>query len=238
MTTRTIIFGLFAFATTGCADSVDSQNQDDATTINGTDSEASLGSFVNDGDEGTPDADADEDDGETDDFANDEEPVEGAGDDEADVEGTDDGETALGDDYPEITEDDVPRMTQELMQDVLDAGCTVNGVVMGEWDESSEVVEGKILSSDWNSTATFSARLETDESGTSWTGGWTEIEDDSIPAGSEPETGALDGLYDSADETFEGTLWEGDTAASEVVGYWVRQSETTGFMFGVGSICD
>lgn len=237
MTTRTILFGLFT-TTIGCANTGDQAPQTSTGLVNSARADSTLGSEVNDG-EGPPPADEDVDPINDDGLTESGDPVgdtdagfDGSGEEEAP---TDETEASI---YPDISEDDVPRMTQELMQDVLDDGCEVAGMVLGDWDEDAEMVEGKILTPGWNTSADFSARLVDDGTTTTWAGGWTELLDADMPEGTEASTGLMEGTYDATSSVFEGALWEGGVPTAEIIGYWVQQTETTGFMFGVGAICD
>jgi hypothetical protein len=238
MTPRTILLGLFA-TTIGCANTADSTPGTSTGLVNSSTSDTTLGSAVND-EEAPSSSDEDVD------LTNDEAPTEGGdpvGDTDPDFDGSEGTEDTTPDEpealvYPDISEDDVPRMTQELMQDVIDDGCEIAGMVLGEWNEDSELVEGKILSPGWNTTANFSARLVDDGTTTTWAGGWTELLDGDMPEDTEPSTGLMEGTYDATNAGFDGALWEGGFPTAEIIGYWVRQTETTGFMFGVGAICD
>lgn len=238
MTPRTILLGLFT-TTIGCANTADTAPRTSTGLVNTASLDNTLGSAVNDGEEPPP---SDEDV----DLINDDAPTESGdpvGETDPGFDGSDGAEDATPDEpealvYPDISEDDVPRMTQQLMQDVLDDGCEIAGVVLGEWDEDAEAVEGKILSPGWNTTADFSARLVDDGTTTTWAGGWTEILDADMPEDTEASSGLMEGTYDATNAVFDGALWEDGFATADITGYWVRQTETTGFMFGVGAICD
>jgi len=138
-----------------------------------------------------------------------------------------------------ITQDDVPRLVQGLMQDIFDSedSCVPGATILGSF--SADTVSGKALDTTWQTAATFTGDLYEDGS---WDAVWTGVSDAEIdpndPVVPEVETGEIDGLAVFADETFEGIIYMSETDAMDITGYWVPQSDVSGFFFGVAWNCE
>jgi hypothetical protein len=138
-----------------------------------------------------------------------------------------------------ITQDDVPRLVQGLMQDIYDSedSCVPGATILGSF--SADTVSGKALDTSWKTAATFTGDLYEDGS---WDAEWIGVSDAEIdpndPVVPEVETGEIDGLVISADETFEGVIYMSDTVSMDISGYWIPQSDISGFFFGVAWDCE
>ena len=137
-----------------------------------------------------------------------------------------------------IVHDDVPRLIQTLMQDLYEAeeDCVPGATILGSFDNES--VTGKALDTRWLTVATISAEL--DDTGL-WAGQWTGVSEPDYDENGdlvvEPETGEIDGEVDATDATFMGTIHMSEGFSMEIDGYWVYETETSGFFFGVAADC-
>ena len=138
-----------------------------------------------------------------------------------------------------IVADDIPRLAQGLMQDIYDADddCVPGATILGNFD--GNMVSGKALDNSWRTAAIITAELGTDDV---WTGEWTGVSEEEVdPNGAgteETESGGIEGIVDVETESFTGTIDLGDGAPMDIDGYWVHQSELSGFFFGVASDCE
>jgi len=135
-----------------------------------------------------------------------------------------------------VVAEDIPRLVQELMQDVYDSDCVIGATLMGDFDGST--MSGKALDPSWHTTATYTGTISEDDT---WTGEWTGLTDEEVdpndPVEPEVETGLLEGEIDADAEFFTGTIWLDESTGLDIEGYWIYQSDISGFFFGVAADC-
>ena len=138
-----------------------------------------------------------------------------------------------------ITQDDVPRLVQSLMQDIYesDEDCIPGATILGNF--TADTVSGKALDTSWRTAATFDGDLAEDGS---WDADWSGLSDTETdpndPVEVEEESGEMSGVANTADESFTGTIYLSDLVSMDIDGYWVHQTETSGFFFGVAWDCE
>ena len=136
-----------------------------------------------------------------------------------------------------ITPDDVPRLVQSLMQDIYDSedDCIPGATILGTF--SAGMVTGKALDTTWRTAATFDGNMGEDGF---WDADWTGVSDTAYDPNdpAEVETGEMSGLIDAEDEAFSGTIHMSETVAMDLEGYWVYETDLSGFFFGVAWDCE
>ena len=141
------------------------------------------------------------------------------------------------DDMADITPDDVPRLVQSLMQDIYDSedDCIPGATILGTF--SADMVTGKALDTTWRTAATFDGNLGDDGF---WDANWTGVSDEEYDPNdpAEVETGEMSGVVDADDEAFSGTIHMSETVAMDLEGYWVYETDVSGFFFGVAWDCE